>query len=165
MISQNSPADLDGENTSEAALRVLVPASPARRTPCTRGGAVRPTVRGSRSPSQAVSSAKVLNWRLRVLHMKLCASRAFWLVAYPSPGQEMLFDAHTRSFAALCGIPRRGHSSHDVVAVMMMLNDAVLSITDHLHLSRQWLRFLKLIDRRTPNSKELHPVVNNYATH
>ena len=47
-------------------------------------------------------------YRLQVSHMKLCASRAFWLVAYPSQGHEMLFDAHTRSFAALGGIPRRG---------------------------------------------------------
>ena len=46
--------------------------------------------------------------RLQVAHMKLCASRAFWLVAYPSQGHEMLFDAHTRSFAALGGIARRG---------------------------------------------------------
>ena len=34
--------------------------------------------------------------RLQVSHLKLCASRAFWLVAYPSQGHEMLFDAHTR---------------------------------------------------------------------
>ena len=46
--------------------------------------------------------------RIQVSHLKLCASRAFWLVAYPSQGHEMLFDAHTRSFAALGGIPRRG---------------------------------------------------------
>jgi len=46
--------------------------------------------------------------RLQVAHLKLCASRAFWMVAYPSQGHEMLFDAHTRSFAALGGIPRRG---------------------------------------------------------
>ena len=46
--------------------------------------------------------------KLQVSHMKLCASRAFWLVAYPSQGHEMLFDAHTRSFAALGGIARRG---------------------------------------------------------
>ena len=46
--------------------------------------------------------------RIQVSHMKLCASRAFWLVAYPSQGHEMLFDAHTRSFAALGGVPRRG---------------------------------------------------------
>ena len=46
--------------------------------------------------------------KIQVAHLKLCASRAFWLVAYPSQGHEMLFDAHTRSFAALGGIPRRG---------------------------------------------------------
>lgn len=47
-------------------------------------------------------------YRIQVSHLKLCASRAFWLVAYPSQGHEMLFDAHTRSFAALGGIARRG---------------------------------------------------------
>ena len=47
-------------------------------------------------------------YKLQVAHLKLCASRAFWLVAYPSQGHEMLFDAHTRSFTALGGIPRRG---------------------------------------------------------
>ena len=46
--------------------------------------------------------------RLQVAHLKLCASRAFWLVAYPSQGHEMLFDAHTRAFTALGGVPRRG---------------------------------------------------------
>src|SRR3990172_10348304 len=48
-------------------------------------------------------------WRKLISpHMKLCASRAFVLVAYPSQGHEMLFDAHTRAFTALGGIPRRG---------------------------------------------------------
>ncbi len=46
--------------------------------------------------------------KMQVSHLKLCASRAFWLVAYPNQGHEMLFDAHTRSFSALGGIPRRG---------------------------------------------------------
>ncbi len=46
--------------------------------------------------------------RLQVAHMKLCASRAFWLVAYPTQTHEMLFDAHAKSFAALGGVPRRG---------------------------------------------------------
>ena len=45
--------------------------------------------------------------KVQLAHMKLCASRAFWLVAYPSQGHEMLFDAHGRGFAAL-GIARRG---------------------------------------------------------
>jgi hypothetical protein len=46
--------------------------------------------------------------RLQVSHLKLRASRAFWLVAYPSQGREMLFDAHTRSLAALGGMAHRG---------------------------------------------------------
>lgn len=48
-------------------------------------------------------------WRkLQVAHTKLCASRAFWLTAYPGQGHEMLFDAHTRAFNGLGGVPRRG---------------------------------------------------------
>ena len=46
--------------------------------------------------------------RLQLAHMKLCASRAFWLIAYPSQGQEMVFEAHTRSFSALGGVAKRG---------------------------------------------------------
>ena len=49
-----------------------------------------------------------LRRRLEVAHTKLAASRAFWLVAYPSQSHEMLFDAHTRSFEAFGGVPRRG---------------------------------------------------------
>lgn len=48
-------------------------------------------------------------WRkILASHLKLCASRAFVVQAYPTQSHEMLFDAHTRSFAALGGIPRRG---------------------------------------------------------
>ena len=48
-------------------------------------------------------------YRLQVAHMKLCASRAFWLVAYPSQGHEMLFDAHN---ARLRGVGRGGPAGH-----------------------------------------------------
>ena len=48
-------------------------------------------------------------WRkILAAHLKLCASRAFVLQAYPTQSHEMLFDAHTRSFMALGGIPLRG---------------------------------------------------------
>ena len=46
--------------------------------------------------------------KILAAHLKLCASRAFVLSAYPTQGHEMLFDAHTRAFTALGGIPRRG---------------------------------------------------------
>ena len=60
--------------------------------------------------------------RMQVSHMKLCASRAFWLVAYPSQGHEMLFDAHTRSFAALGGVAGRGIYDNMKTAVDKVLN-------------------------------------------
>ena len=48
-------------------------------------------------------------WRKVMLaHLKLCFSRAFVVQAYPTQGHEMLFEAHTRAFAALGGIARRG---------------------------------------------------------
>ncbi|MDB5800592.1 MAG: integrase core domain protein [Rhodocyclales bacterium] len=49
-----------------------------------------------------------LRRRLEVAHTKLCASRAFWMTAYPAQSHEMLFDAHERAFAAFGGVPRRG---------------------------------------------------------
>jgi transposase len=48
-------------------------------------------------------------WRkVQLAHMKLCASRAFWLVAYPTQSHEMLFDAHLRCLTGLGGVARRG---------------------------------------------------------
>ena len=44
--------------------------------------------------------------RLDVAHIKRCSSRVFWLVAYPRPSHEMLFDAHTQAFIAFDGVPR-----------------------------------------------------------
>lgn len=41
-------------------------------------------------------------------HTKLCASRAFAISAYPTQSHEMLFDAHTRAFTLLGGVPERG---------------------------------------------------------
>jgi len=48
-------------------------------------------------------------WRkVQLAHLKLCASRAFWLAAYPSQGHEMLFDAHTRCLTGVGGVASRG---------------------------------------------------------
>lgn len=48
-------------------------------------------------------------WRkILAAHMKLCASRACVVRAYPTQSHDMLFDAPTRAFTALGGIARRG---------------------------------------------------------
>ena len=50
-------------------------------------------------------------------------------------------------------------------AALNMLTGQVLSMTDRLHRHQEWLRFLKMIDRQTPKNKQLHLIVDNYATH
>jgi transposase len=45
---------------------------------------------------------------VKVAHVRLCHSRAFFLVAYPRESQEMVFDAHARAFDFFGGVPRRG---------------------------------------------------------
>lgn len=45
---------------------------------------------------------------MKVAHVRLCASRAMYVRAYPRETQEMLFDAHARAFAFFGGVPTRG---------------------------------------------------------
>ena len=63
-----------------------------------------------------------LRRRVELAHTKLCASRAFWLVAYPGQGHEMLFDAHARAFAAFGGVPQRGIYDNMKTAVDKVLS-------------------------------------------
>jgi transposase len=50
-------------------------------------------------------------------------------------------------------------------AALNMLTGKVLAMTDKLHRHQEWLRFLKMVDRSTPKKKQLHLIVDNYATH
>jgi transposase len=50
-------------------------------------------------------------------------------------------------------------------AALNVQTGKVLSMTDQLHRHQEWLRFLKTIDRSTPKTKQLHLIVDNYATH
>ena len=74
-----------------------------------------------------------LRRRLEVAHTKLAASRAFWLVAYPTQSHEMLFDAHARAFAAFGGGPRRGIYDNMRTAVDKVGPGKVRSINARFH--------------------------------
>ena len=63
-----------------------------------------------------------LRRRVELAHTKLCSSRAFWLVAYPGQGHEMLFDAHARAFEAFGGVPQRGIYDNMKTAVDQVLS-------------------------------------------
>lgn len=50
-------------------------------------------------------------------------------------------------------------------AALNTLNGAVLGTCMARHRHEEWLKFLRLIDRNTSKDKQLHLIVNNYATH
>jgi transposase len=76
--------------------------------------------------------------RVKVAHMRLCASRSLYVRAYPREGQEMLFDAHARAFAFFGGVPSRGIYDNMKTAVTTVFtgkerifNRRFLIMTDH----------------------------------
>jgi transposase len=89
--------------------------------------------------------------KLLVAHTKLCASRAFWLVAYLTQGHEMLFDAHTRAFTAMGGIARRG--IYDNIQVALTVN-IQLAPTSSGHIPHGRLHYNKLFKRLTETIME-----------
>jgi transposase len=76
--------------------------------------------------------------RVKVAHMRLCASRAVYVRAYPRESQEMVFDAHARAFAFFGGVPSRGIYDNMKTAVTTVFtgkervfNRRFLIMTDH----------------------------------
>ena len=76
--------------------------------------------------------------RVKVAHMRLCASRAVYVRAYPRESQEMLFDAHARGFVFFGGVPSRGIYDNMKTAVTSVFtgkervfNRRFLIMTDH----------------------------------
>lgn len=58
---------------------------------------------------------------------------------------------------------RNGTST--LFAALNTLNGQVLSMCSPRHRHQEWLRFLQLIDRETPDGLEIHVVADNYCTH
>lgn len=68
---------------------------------------------------------------------------------------------------------RCGTMTHDykrngtatLFAAMDALDGTVISMCDDRHRHQEWLKFLRVIDRVTAPEKDLHLIVDNYATH
>jgi len=50
-------------------------------------------------------------------------------------------------------------------AALNTLDGTVMATCMERHRHQEWLKFLRLIDRQTPQEKQLHLIVDNYATH
>ena len=68
---------------------------------------------------------------------------------------------------------RLGTMTHDykrngtttLFAALNILTGVVLGTCMDRHTNKEWIKFLKLIDSETPADRELHLIVDNYATH
>jgi len=68
---------------------------------------------------------------------------------------------------------RCGTMTHDykrngtatLFAALDTLDGSVISMCDDRHRHQEWLRFLRVIDYVTPQDRQLHLIVDNYATH
>ena len=57
------------------------------------------------------------------------------------------------------------HGTVTLFAALDYLEGKVFACTAQKHTHRQWLDFLKHLDRQTPPELDLHLIVDNYATH
>ena len=57
------------------------------------------------------------------------------------------------------------HGTVTLFAALDYLEGKVLARTAPKHTTRQWLEFLKQLDRQTLPGLELHLILDNYATH
>jgi transposase len=68
---------------------------------------------------------------------------------------------------------RAGTMTHDykrngtatLFAALNTLDGKVISLCQQRHRHQEWLRFLRLVNDATPDHKQLHLIVDNYATH
>jgi transposase len=68
---------------------------------------------------------------------------------------------------------RAGTMTHDykrngtatLFAALNTLDGKVISLCQERHRHQEWLRFLRLVEDATPDHKQLHLIVDNYATH
>ena len=57
------------------------------------------------------------------------------------------------------------HGTTTLFAALNTLDGQVIGTCMSQHRHQEWLRFLRLIDAQTPGDRELHLIVDNYATH
>ena len=67
-----------------------------------------------------------------------------------------------------CGTMTRDYKRHGTTTLFAAMNPqdgTVIDVCMPRHTHKEWIRFLQLIDRRTPQDKQLHLILDNYSAH
>ena len=57
------------------------------------------------------------------------------------------------------------HGTTTLFAALNVADGTVIGQCQNRHRHQEWLKFLKLIDAQTPADRDLHLILDNYATH
>lgn len=57
------------------------------------------------------------------------------------------------------------HGTTTLFTALNILDGTVIGTCMPQHRHQEWIKFLRLIDRKTPKGKEIHLIADNYATH
>ncbi|MGH9477049.1 MAG: IS630 family transposase [Terriglobales bacterium] len=57
------------------------------------------------------------------------------------------------------------HGTTSLFAALNTLDGSVIGLCQQAHRHQEWIKFLRFIDLSTPDDKQLHLIVDNYATH
>ena len=71
----------------------------------------------------------------------------------------------TRGYSRTQTHDYKRHGTVTLFAALSYLDGKIFSQTAHKHTHRQWLGFLKQLDRETPPDLTLHLIADNYSTH
>lgn len=57
------------------------------------------------------------------------------------------------------------HGTTTLFAALNVADGKIIGQCQNRHRHQEWLKFLKLIDQQTPGDREVHLILDNYATH
>jgi transposase len=57
------------------------------------------------------------------------------------------------------------HGTTTLFAALNVAGGTIIGECQNRHRHQEWLKFLKLIDQQTPADREVHLILDNYATH
>src|ERR1039457_7369832 len=83
----------------------------------------------------------------------------------PSAGSHPAWPALEKGRCGTMTHDYKRHGTTTLFAAMNTQDGSVIDVCMPTHNRWDWMRFLKLIDRRTPPDKQLHLIMDNYAAH
>lgn len=131
-----------------------------------RRNGVQPHLNGTRHvPVEPPPSSRFHDALFDVVGLYMNPREQVLVLSCASKGSAQTFDRTQARRAAASGSKPTREGMTSLLAALTKLEGTVISVCEDRHGHEEWLKFLRLIDRKTPQHLELHLIVENQATH